>query len=438
MLLAFPIWMDREKAQVNFMAPDAPAPIDVIINASPGIDDALAILSALKCPSIRVLGIATSFSHYVTCEAATRNARGLCIAAGRPDTTVVQGATAPLSTAPASAASTPETTATTSGSSSTPTAPSLPACSSFLGPDGLAGVQLPAATPTIQRGDPANGITDTLDSTHIATVARGDGEGAEERRAWEWMCEEVERRPGQVTVVQLGPMTNLAQALSHRPSLASELAAIWVVGGSFFASGDVNAAAEESVFADPEAADQVLTSGANIHVLGLNVTTQVALTGTDLTSLCTQDTAAPPAAVESEHGTASSAAAASVEADKSESKSENGAQHAASPAPAASLVGRLVQAYRAHHQQSDHMDGIFLHDACAVAAIVAPSLFSFKRGSVRVESTGVGRGCTLMDYSLKNWNGPNPWVGVPPVQVAMAVDAAEVAATITRLLLSVG
>ncbi|CAI5482169.1 unnamed protein product, partial [Closterium sp. Yama58-4] len=64
--------------------------------------DALAILAALKCPSIRVLGIATSFSHYVTCEAATRNARGLCIAAGRPDTPVVQGATAPLSTAPAS------------------------------------------------------------------------------------------------------------------------------------------------------------------------------------------------------------------------------------------------------------------------------------------------------------------------------------------------
>ncbi|CAI6006583.1 unnamed protein product [Closterium sp. NIES-65] len=175
----------------------------------------------------------------------------------------------------------------------------------------------------------------------------------------------------------------------------SEVAGIWVVGGSFFASGDVNAAAEESVFADPEAADQVLTSGTNIHVLGLNVTTQVTLTGTNLASLCTRDTAAPPAAGESEHGTASSAAVASVEADKS------GSQHAASPSPAASLVARLVQAYRAHHQQSNHINGIFLHDACAVAAITAPSLFSFKRGSVRVESTGVGRGCTLMDYSLK-------------------------------------
>ncbi|CAI5508071.1 unnamed protein product [Closterium sp. Naga37s-1] len=225
------------------------------------------------------------------------------------------------------------------------------------------------------------------------------------------------------------------------------------------------------VFADPEAADQVLTSGANIHVLGLNVTTQVTLTaflmplphlhasltpllpvpydllfcsfirntppflltpsacpfcslllllhpnrpslpshpfcppGTHLASLCTQDTAAPPAAGESEHGTASSAAAASVEADKSESES----QYGASSSPAASLVACLVNAYRAHQQQSDHMDGvwvvvgcgIFLHDACAVAAIIAPSLFSFKRGSVRVECTGVGRGCTLMDYSLK-------------------------------------
>ncbi|CAI5486669.1 unnamed protein product [Closterium sp. Naga37s-1] len=388
------------------MAPDAPAPIDVIINASPGIDDALAILAALKCQSIRVLGIATSFSHYVTCEAATRNARGLCIAAGRPDTPVVQGATAPLSTTPTPALcppNAPEASGTsTSGSSSRPSAPSLPACSSFLGPDGLAGVQLPAATPALQRDDPANGITDTLASTHASTAATGaDGEGrvggeqGAERRAWEWMCEEVARRPGQISIIQLGPMTNLARALSHRPSLASEMAGIWVVGGSFFASGDVNAAAEENVFADPEAADQVLTSGANIHVLGLNVTTQVTLTGTHLASLCTRDTAAPPAAGESEHGTASSVAVASVEADKS------GSQHAASPSPAASLVARLVQAYRAHHQQSDHMDGIFLHDACAVAAITAPSLFSFKRGSVRVESTGVGRGCTLMDYSLK-------------------------------------
>ncbi|CAI5503477.1 unnamed protein product [Closterium sp. Naga37s-1] len=383
------------------MAPDAPAPVDVIINASPGIDDALAILAALKCPSIRVLGIATSFSHYVTCEAATRNARGLCIAAGRPDTPIVQGATAPLSTAPASTANASETTATSSGCSSTPTPASLNACSSFLGPDGLAGVQLPSAIPAVQQVDPANGITDTLASTRIATAATGaDGEGkdggeqgAEERRAWEWMCEEVARRPGQITVVQLGPMTNLARALALRPSLASELAGIWVVGGSFFASGDVNAAAEESVFADPEAADHVLTSGANIHVLGLNVTTQVKLTGTDLASLCAQDTASTPAAGEGEHATASSAAEASREACESD--------HATSPAPEASLVARLVHAYRGHHQQSDHMDGIFLHDACAVAAIISPSLFSFKRGSVRVECTGLGRGCTLMDYSLK-------------------------------------
>ncbi|CAI5997495.1 unnamed protein product [Closterium sp. NIES-64] len=202
-------------------------------------------------------------------------------------------------------------------------------------------------------------------STHASTAATGaDGEGrvegeqGAEQRAWEWMCEEVARKPGQISIIQLGPMTNLArvsvlcmracrctevtvvssrlegrlvreekrpgrsdylgplaspltsiragghlggggfilrplapptagphlppsphQALSHRPSLASEVAGIWVVGGSFFASGDVNAAAEESVFADPEAADQVLTSGANVHVLGLNVTTQVTLTG---------------------------------------------------------------------------------------------------------------------------------------------------------------
>ncbi|CAI5997491.1 unnamed protein product [Closterium sp. NIES-64] len=119
--------------------------------------------------------------------------------------------------------------------------------------------------------------------------------------------------------------------------------------------------------------------------------------GTHLASLCTRDTAAPPAAEESEHGTASSVAVASVEADKS------GSQHAASPSPAASLVARLVQAYRAHHQQSDHMDGAWGVVDCGglMAAITAPSLFSFKRGSVRVESTGVGRGCTLMDYSLK-------------------------------------
>ncbi|CAI5476605.1 unnamed protein product, partial [Closterium sp. Yama58-4] len=255
--------------------------------------------------------------HYVTWEATTRNARGLCITAGRPETPVVRCTTALLSTAP---------------------------------------------------------------------------------------------RPA---------------ALSHRPSLASELAGIWVAGGSFFASGDVNAAAEESqVFADPEAADQVLTSGANIHVLGLNVTTQVALTGADLSSLCPQVTSASPVTGESEHGTASLVGAASVGADTSESERE----HAASPSPpAASLVGRLVNAYRAHHQQSDHMDGIFLHDACAVAAIMAPSLFSFKRGSVRVECTGVGSGCTLMDYSLKNWNGPNPWASIAISQPSLKADAALLA-----------
>ncbi|CAI5495126.1 unnamed protein product, partial [Closterium sp. Naga37s-1] len=96
-------------------------------------------------------------------------------------------------------------------------------------------------------------------------------------------------------------------SLASEPcSLASELAGVWVVGGSFFASGDVNAAAEESVFANPAAADgpgadewrmdiQVHCRPADIHgfhVLGLNATTQVTLTAPSSTS-----TAVSPASV---------------------------------------------------------------------------------------------------------------------------------------------
>ncbi|CAI5495137.1 unnamed protein product [Closterium sp. Naga37s-1] len=423
------------------MAPDAPAPIDVIINASPGIDDALAILVALICPSTRVLGIATSFSHYVACEAATRNARGLCIAAGRPDMPVVQGATAPLSTVPnptgirsvlvdssllpsppscrllppavSSLLPSPPSCrllppAVSSLLPSPPSCRLLPPAVSSLLPSPPSCRLLPPAVSSLLPSPPScrllppavSSLLPSPPSCRLLPPAVSSFLPFLPAPPLPHPCplsshQALALRPSLASDVAAiwvvgdsflpafshchslaSELAAIWVALALRPSLASELAAIWVVGGSFFASGDVNAAAEESVFPDPLAADQVLTSGANIHVLGLNVTTQVKLT--DLASLCTQGTSASPVA------------------------GENESEHAASPSPAASLVARLVNAYRDHHQQSDHMDGVFLHDACAVAAIIAPSLFTFKRGSVRVECTGVGRGCTLMDYSLKN------------------------------------
>eukprot|EP00246_Nothoceros_aenigmaticus_P014535 TRINITY_DN5577_c1_g2_i2.p1 TRINITY_DN5577_c1_g2~~TRINITY_DN5577_c1_g2_i2.p1 ORF type:complete len:187 (-),score=27.17 TRINITY_DN5577_c1_g2_i2:329-889(-) len=175
-------------------------------------------------------------------------------------------------------------------------------------------------------------------------------------------------------------------------SFVNNLEELVIVGGAFFSSGNVNPAAEANIYADPEAADLVFTSGANIVVIGINLTTQVTLSAEHLEGI-------------------------------RDSEWRFG-----------KLMFDMCAFYRKWHLESDHFDGIFLHDPTCMAAIIRPSLFTYKTGAVRVETQGICAGHTLFDQGLKTWVGHNPWTQAPHVRLAWTVDVGGVRTLVMDLL----
>ncbi|XP_056159672.1 uridine nucleosidase 1 [Syzygium oleosum] len=322
---------------VAFGSPAGPE--KVIIDTDPGIDDSMAIFMAFQAPEVEILGFTTIFGN-VTTEIATRNALFLCEIAGRPGVPVAEGSREPLKGG-------------------------IPSVADFVhGSDGMGNICLPP--PNAKKV---------------------------EKSASEFLVDKVSEFPGEVSVLALGPLTNLALAIKRDASFSSKVKKLVVLGGSFFALGNVNPAAEANIFGDPEAADVVFTSGAEIVVVGINITTQVKLTDADLLDLRL-------------------------------SKGKH-----------TQILSDMCKFYRDWHVESDGVYGIFPHDPVSFMALVRPDLFTYKRGVVRVETQGICTGHTLMDQGLKRWNSSNPWSEYTPVSVAWTVNVDEVVSCIKKYLM---
>ncbi|XP_057467277.1 uridine nucleosidase 1-like [Actinidia eriantha] len=311
----------------------------IIIDTDPGIDDSMTIFMAFQSQQLEILGLTTIFGN-VTTEDATRNALLLCEIAGCPDLPVAEGSPEPLKGGE-------------------------PRVADFVhGSDGLGNIFLPSPK-----------------SKKI------------EKTASEFLVDMVSEHPGEVSVLALGPLTNLALAIKRDSSFASKVKRVVILGGAFFALGNVNPAAEANIYGDPEAADIVFTSGADIVVVGINITTQIKLEDADLAEL-----------------------------RQSEGKH-------------AQIITTMCKFYRDWHVKSDGFYGIFLHDPVSFVALVRPDLFTYKKGVVRVETQGICVGHTLMDQGLKIWNSSNPWTGYSPVSVAWTVNVDEVIDYVKTLLM---
>ncbi|XP_031102964.1 probable uridine nucleosidase 1 isoform X2 [Ipomoea triloba] len=314
-------------------------PEKIIIDTDPGIDDTVAILMAFQTPHLEILGLTTIFGN-VTTKNATRNALLLCEIAGRPDVPVAEGSPEALKRG-------------------------KPRIADFVhGADGLGNLSLPP--PKSKKS---------------------------EKSASDFLVDKVSEFPGEVSILALGPLTNLALAVKKDSSFASKVKRIVILGGAFFALGNVNPAAEANIYGDPEAADVVFTSGANIDVVGIDITTQVKMTDADLDEL----------------------------------RQSNG-RHA-------QFICDTCKFYRDWHVKSDGVYGIFLHDPVSFVALVRPDLFTFRKGVVRVETQGICTGHTLMDQGLKGWNTSNPWTGYSPVSVAWTVNVDEVLSYVKNMLM---
>ncbi len=197
-------------------------PIKLIIDTDPGVDDAVAILMALAVPEIKILGL-TTVGGNVPLARTTRNALALLQAAGRSDIPVAKGASRPLRGR-------------------------FKYAPQFHGPGGLSH-RLP---------DPS-----------VDPVTKG---------AVEFLYDQLTAdEPGEVTVVALGPLTNIAQLFWERPFALEQAKNIIVMGGAVNAPGNVTPKAEFNIYSDPVAAEVVIASGLPITLVDLAACRQVGI-----------------------------------------------------------------------------------------------------------------------------------------------------------------
>jgi inosine-uridine nucleoside N-ribohydrolase len=197
----------------------------MIIDVDTGIDDALAILYALKAPNVVVEGITTVFGN-VDVEQATENTlRLLALAKADYDVPVAVGAAKAI-------------------------------------------VKKTAGYATQVHGE--NGIGDV----ELAS----SGQHPVNESAAEFIVRMVRENPGEIVLVTLAHLTNLSQALELEPNLKNLLKKVVVMGGTVFRPGNKTPVAEANVWGDPEAADHVFTSGLPLTMVGLDVTQKTVIT----------------------------------------------------------------------------------------------------------------------------------------------------------------
>ena len=197
----------------------------VILDMDPGVDDALAMLLALRSPELKVVGLTTA-SGNVELRHCTRNALRVLSLAEREDIPVHAGAARPLVRSPLHA-------------------------ERVHGQDGLGDAGIPDAGREADSEDGVGFLVRTLDA-----------------------------RPGEIAVIATGPLTNLALAERLSPGILKKAREVIVMGGSVREQGNATPTGEFNFVADPHAAREVLRSGAGLTLVPLDVTHRCLLTDT--------------------------------------------------------------------------------------------------------------------------------------------------------------
>lgn len=272
--------------------------IKLIIDTDPGIDDAMAIFYAAAAPDIELLGLTTIFGN-VTTPIATRNALRLLEKAGL-ELPVAEGAHGPLSLPPF--------------------APS----SQVHGQEGFG--DIPAEDP---KGVP---------------VAE---DGAD------FLVRMAREHRGELVLCPIGPLTNIALAIQRDPEFVRNLKRIVIMGGSLEEGGNITPHAEANIYHDPHAADVVFAAGAELLMVGLDVTHRILCTKADFASIAAQ-----------------------------------------SP-ELGGMLQSMSEFYLRFYETVGKLDGCSLHDPAAVIACSHPELFKVKKMPIHVSCEGETSGATL-------------------------------------------
>jgi inosine-uridine nucleoside N-ribohydrolase len=309
------------------------SPKRVIIDTDPGTDDALAILLALNSPELKVEAI-TAVPGNVVAKQSLENALKLVSLAGRCDIPVAAGAQHALMQKTYTALY-------------------------WHGKNGLADIELPESKCK-----------------------------ADSRFAADLIIELVHKYPHEITLIPIGPLTNIALAVSKDPSIVGLAKNIVIMGGSI-SGGNVNGAAEANIYGDPEAAEIVFNAGWVVTMVGSDVGERTLMTRKHLTEL------------EAGHG------------------------------PENDVATKIARFY-IERSEKNGWDGAAMYDPLAVGTVIDPTLVTLKDLHIDVETRGeFTRGETVANrmgsYENNVLHGDHYEIdGVVPVQnnarVATASD----------------
>jgi purine nucleosidase len=275
----------------------------IIIDTDPGQDDAAAIMMALGSPEIDILGI-TAVAGNVPLSLTARNARIICEMAGRTDVKVFAGADKPLSQRPVTA-------------------------EHAHGKTGLDGPELFEPSFPLENAHAVDFIVETF----------------------------MREAPKTVTLCAIGPLTNIALALHKEPAIAARIQRIVLMGGGYFAQGNITPSAEFNIYADPEAAAAVFACGAQIVMVPLDVTHKVLTTPERIERIRAIDN------------------------------------------PAARALVEMLTFYGRYNVEKYGSEGGPLHDPTTIAWLLEPELFSGRECNVEIEtSSNLTRGATVVDW----------------------------------------
>ena len=320
-----------------------PAPMTtlLILDVDTGIDDSLALLYAAGSPEAELVAV-TCVGGNVDARQVAENTRAVLELAGREDVEVALGRETPLVRP---MRTTPET----------------------HGPRGIGYAELPPARRPLS-----------------------------ERHGVDLIVEEARRRPGELTLVTLGPLTNLAVALLREPELPQLLRRLVLMGGSYRSPGNTAPTTEWNVSVDPDAAKVVFTAFVDAPsrplALGLDVTERAKFTPEHMVRLAHRAGSRP---------------------DETFARGE----HSVASNPVIRFVADALRFYMEFHSRFDGFYGAFIHDPLAVAAALDPTLVRTVALAVDVELGGtLTTGETVTDWR-RVWGRP------PNLDVAVAADA---------------
>ena len=305
----------------------------IIIDTDPGVDDTIAICTALRSPEVDVIGLTSVFGNAAG-EVTAQNALRLVELEGHDDIPVARGSDVPM------------------------VFPLEKLGTWVHGEDGMGNTHPPA---------PKGKVVD--------------------QTAAEFIIETVRANPGEVTLVPVGPLTNLGLALRIDPGIAELVKEVVIMGGAVSCPGNMTPVAEANIYHDPHAADIVMAAGWPVVLVGLDVTHKTVI---------------------------------SREIWREIFKADN---------PAVRLIESILPCYQKFFDNSYGLDGaIYTHDPSAIAYVINPDWFETKSVPVFVEIEGRCVGQTVADWDRQ-------WEARPDTKVCLDVDSESVLALIKERLM---